>query len=112
MATSKDQTTKTETTAKGPAAAKKTTAKAEEASYAEQAAVLADDTRALAESIRADLGKLRQRCVDDFRDIAPEPTDAPAADGVRRIPMGIDEVTRALDGLAVTAADLTRQASL
>jgi hypothetical protein len=111
VATSKDQTTKTATaTTKDQPAAKKAEAKAEEAPYADQAAVLADDTRALAESIREDLDKLSER----VRDMSATPTtvaDSQTADGIRRIPMALDAVTQALQGLALTAADLTRQAT-
>lgn len=105
MATQKSQTT----TAKKDET--KDAAKAAAASYGERANALAADTRELADNIREDLAKLRERCIDDFADTAPEPADAAAADGVRRIPMAIDEVTRALDGLVVTAADLTRAAT-
>lgn len=106
MATSKDQTAKTGTAA---TTAKKAEAKAE-APYADQAAALADDTRALAESIREDLDKLSER----VRDLSATPAtvaDSQTADGVRRIPMAVDAVTQALNGLVVTAADLSRQAT-
>lgn len=99
MATSRNQTT-----------AKKEEAKTTNAPYAEQAAALADDARALAEGIREDLAKLRERFVDDFADTAPEPANASAADGVRRVPMAIDEVVRAIEGLTLVAAELSRAA--
>lgn len=107
--TSKDQPAKkTDDEPKGQP--KASTRKADE-SYAEQALTLADDTRALAESIREDLDKLTER-VRDLGDVETRPEDGPALAGVGRIPMAIDEVNRALQALTVTAADLSRQATL
>lgn len=92
------------------AKAEPTVAAAESTSYAEQAAALADDTRALAESIRSDLADLKDHC-GQLNQTAPEPEDQPAADAVRRVPMGVDEVTRALDGLVAVAVDLAGKAA-
>lgn len=108
MATSKDQTAKTGTTT---TTAKKTEAKAEEASYTDQAAALADDTRALAEDIQADLDKLTDR-INEFGDVTPGDTDGPTADGVRRLPAAIADAQRTAQALALAAADLTRTATL
>ncbi|MGH3375993.1 MAG: hypothetical protein ACRDP6_14740 [Actinoallomurus sp.] len=101
MATQRNQTT---------TPAKKVEAKAEEAPYADQAAVLADDTRALAEDIRADLDKLTER-INGFGDLTPGDSDGPTADGIRRLPAAVAEVQRTLQGLALAAADLSRQAT-
>lgn len=108
--TSKDQPAKkSDDEPKGQPA--KSTRKADEASYTDRALALADDTRALAESIREDLDKLTER-VRDLGDVETRPEDGPALAGVGRIPMAIDEVHRALQALTVTAADLSRQATV
>jgi hypothetical protein len=96
-------------TSKDQPAAKRTQGKTE-APYADQAAALADDTRALAESIREDLDKLSGR-VRDMNATPVTVADSQTADGVRRIPAAVDAVTQALHGLVTAAADLSRQAT-
>lgn len=105
MATS----TKTETS-KGQPAPKSTSSKADEATYTDQALALADDTRALADSIRADLDKLTDR-ISGFGDLTPGDGDGATADGVRRLPMAIAEVRRALAALDLEGAELARTAA-
>lgn len=112
VATSKDSrgTAKPVSSGKSePRAATKTSGKADSKTYGEQAAALAADTRDLAENITGELDKLASR-IDDINETEPTADEAPAADGIRRIPMAIDEAKRAMHALVVAAADLTRQA--
>jgi hypothetical protein len=104
VATSKGQT----------ATAKKTETEADakaSASYAATAMALGGDARALADSIREDLAKLRARCADDFTGVAPAINDAATTHAISRIPAAVDDVLRTLEGLIAAAADLTREAT-
>lgn len=76
-------------------------------SYSELAASLADDVRAIAEGMRDKLNEVTERCAE-VNETAPTPEDFQAASGVRRIPMSVDDVNRALSGLVAVAADLAR----
>lgn len=87
------------------------TARKTERSYTETAATLSGDARDLADRIREDLAKLRERCITDFEDAAPGVEEAPTAGALQRIPMAIDDINRALDGLVVATTDLTRTAT-
>lgn len=91
--------------AKGAPAPKATEAKKATASYSEQAASLADDVRALAEDMRDKIAEVVDRC-GKVNETAPNPDDLQAANGVRRIPLATEDVTRALEGLVAVAADL------
>lgn len=79
-----------------------------EASYGEQAAQLAADTRALAERFRDELNDHLAKVDDLQQNAEPTMAEVPAADGVRRIPMAAGDVTQALEGLAAAAANLQR----
>lgn len=73
-------------------------------SYKEQASALADDTRALVDDIREQLDDVLKRCTD-LNDTEPTDRERPAADGIRRVPMSLADVKRALDGLVAVCAD-------
>lgn len=96
--------------ATAPKGEENTEAKKSGLSYGEQAASLAADTRALTERIREDLGKLTDR-ISGINETAPTADDVLVADGIRRVPMVIEEVHRALAALDVAAADLSRAAA-
>ncbi|MCQ0012000.1 hypothetical protein [Actinomadura madurae] len=103
---------KDETPAEDPTPAEATPAPQPEASalgFAEQAAQIAADARALADNTRHELAALTERCGDLTR---VDPGDAAAlADHVRRIPMAVDDANRALAALAATGAALTAAAN-
>lgn len=84
-----------------------TATKKADASYSEKATALAADTRALADSVREDLAKLIDQ-IGALNETEPTADEARVADGVRRIPMGVNEVTRAVAALDHAAADLAR----
>lgn len=79
-------------------------------SYSEQAAALADDARALAERVRGEVTDLVER-VNEVQQTEPTVQEAPAADGVRRVPMAVGDVIRALEGLTAAAAELQQRAA-
>lgn len=110
MATSKDQSAKTTGTTKGAEA--KTTAAASDTSsdttYADEAAKLAADTRAMADDMRQQLADLNTRC-GKVGENEPAADDGPAADTVRRIPMAVSDIDRALEGLATVAGELAQK---
>lgn len=78
--------------------------------YGEAAAELAADVRDMAEQMLKDLADLNARVDKLHTTSAPTADEGPAADGVRRIPMATEDVTRAVHGLLSTAADLQRAA--
>lgn len=77
-------------------------------SYGGKAADLATDVRTTVDNIREQLGGLTDQVEDLQQNTAPTADESLAADGVRRIPMAVDAVRRALDGLNAAAADLQR----
>jgi hypothetical protein len=80
------------------------------AAYAGSAAEIAAEARALADDTRDRLAAL----CDDIADLGQQertPAQGPVWDGVRRITMSGDDLTRALDGLRAVAADLAAKAS-
>jgi len=79
-------------------------------SYAVQAARLAEQVQAAVEEISETLGGLRQQ-VDWVQRTEPAVAEARAADGVRRIPMAVGDVERALSGLRSAAAEVARRAA-
>lgn len=90
----------------------RTTAKSDTGkSYAEQAATLAADTRKLADDMRQQLADLVNRC-GELNDLEPAAEDGPAADTVRRVPMSVGDIDRALEGLATVAGELAQKAAL
>jgi hypothetical protein len=90
-------------------AAKPDDTKTSEASYGERAVELGGDTRTIAEAMRDQLDDLTER-IGGLRQTAPGQFDAAAADGVGRLPMAIDGVRTALDGLVHVAAELAVKA--
>lgn len=76
--------------------------------YAEQAATLAADTRAMADDMRQQLADLVNRC-GEVNETEPAAEDGPAADTVRRIPMSVSDIDRALEGLATVAGELAQK---
>jgi hypothetical protein len=95
-------TSSTKTTAKSAAGTGK--------SYADEAATLAADTRKLADDMRQQLANLVNRC-GELNDLEPAAEDGPAADTVRRIPMSVGDIDRALEGLATVAGELAQKAA-
>jgi len=80
----------------------------QDSGYVDEAAKLAADTRELAEKMRDQVGEVVDRCRDLQQNNEPGPQDFAAANGVRRIPMAVADVARALDALVSAAADLAR----
>lgn len=74
--------------------------------YADLAADLAADTRAWAEKARGELDDLLDRTTKLHAEHTPGADHGTIADGVRRIPMSADDLTRGLEALTGVAADL------
>lgn len=106
MATSKDQSAKSTGTATKSAAAASNTSS--DTTYADEAAKLAADTRAMADDMRQQLADLNTRC-GKVNENEPIAADGPAADTVRRIPMAVSDIDRALEGLATVAGELAQK---
>lgn len=91
----------------------KTTAKtataASDDSYTAKAGALADKVLALVEDTRARLDDLTTCINDEVQQVAPGPDEQAVADAVRRVPMSMDDVRRALDGLSAVASDLAHK---
>lgn len=105
MATSKDQSAKSTGTTTKSAAASDTSS---DTTYADEAAKLAADTRTMADDMRQQLADLNTRC-GKVNENEPTAADGPAADTVRRIPMAVSDIDRALEGLATVAGELAQK---
>jgi len=79
-------------------------------SYSGQAARLAEQVRAAVEEISETLGGLREQ-VDRVQQTEPAVAEARAADGVRRVPMAVGEVERALVGLRSAGVEVARRSA-
>ena len=101
---------KSETKPTAEAAAPPDTTANADASYSGQAAKLAADAQRLVDQTRDRLEGLMHG-VQHVQQTAPTVTEAAVADGVRRIPMAVGEVRRAVDGLQAAAAELAQRAA-
>lgn len=81
-----------------------------DASYSGQAAKLAADARGAVEQMREQLWELVEQ-VSQVQQTAPDVTESAVADGVRRIPMAVGEVVRAMQGLQAAASELAQRAA-
>jgi hypothetical protein len=80
-------------------------------SYGGKAADLAARVRTTVDKIREQFSDLTDEVDDLQHNTTPTAAEIPTADGVRRIPMAVGEVLRALDGLNAAAADLAHRAT-
>lgn len=111
MATAKDQPAKSTGSTTKSAEAKTTAVTTDTGSdktYADEAAKLAADTRVMADDMRQQLADLNTRC-GKVNENEPTAADGPAADTVRRIPMAVSDIDRALEGLATVAGELAQK---
>ncbi len=80
-----------------------------ETSYSGHAVRLAEQVRDAVEKIGGMLDGLREQ-VGRVQQTEPTVTESPVADGVRRVPMAVGEVERALGGLRAAGAEVARRA--
>ncbi|MFE9099857.1 hypothetical protein [Actinomadura geliboluensis] len=83
-------------------------ARAAEPGYAEQAAQIAADARALATSAQQAVSDLNTRCVALLKSDTGE--HPPSTSGVQRLPMAATDVFRALRAYGAVAAELAADA--